>query len=238
MHTYDAARHCWKYDMGGYAWDNTELVPTLWLWLYFLRTGREDVFSMAEALTRHTSEVDVYHFGPLKGMGSRHNVRHWGCPCKEARIAMTGHHRVYYYLTGDYRLGDIFDEMKDVQETFLKKDPLEEFYDRADMVYPTHARSGPDWSSLCANWMTRWERHRDEEYRRKIETGIEDIARMPLRLISGPDMEFDPATSHLRYIGERTSGGTHLQICMGAPQIWLELSELLKDEKFKEMLAE
>lgn len=238
MHTYDAERHCWKYDMGGYAWDNTELVPTLWLWLYFLRTGREDVFSLAEALTRHTSEVDVYHFGPLRGMGSRHNVRHWGCPCKEARIAMTGHHRVYYYLTGDYRIGEIFDEMKDAQETFLKKDPLEEFYDRESMVYPTHARSGPDWSSLCANWMTRWERYNDAAYREKIAAGIEDIARMPLRLISGPDMEFDPATSHLRYIGERTSGGTHLQICMGAPQIWMELSELLGDERFREMLAE
>ena len=31
MHTYDGYRHQWKYDVGGYAWDNTELVPTLWL---------------------------------------------------------------------------------------------------------------------------------------------------------------------------------------------------------------
>ena len=39
MHTYDPVRHCWKYDVGGFAWQNTELVPTLWLWLYFLRTA-------------------------------------------------------------------------------------------------------------------------------------------------------------------------------------------------------
>ena len=96
MHTYDRARHCWRYDMGGYAWQNTELVPTIWLWLMFLRTGREDIFSLAEAMSRHCSEVDVYHFGPLKGIGSRHNVRHWGCSCKEGRIAMAGHHRYYY----------------------------------------------------------------------------------------------------------------------------------------------
>jgi hypothetical protein len=47
MHTYDSKRHMWKYDVGGYAWDNTELVPTLWLWYYFMRTGREDVFTLA-----------------------------------------------------------------------------------------------------------------------------------------------------------------------------------------------
>lgn len=238
MHTYDSVRHKWKYDMGGYAWDNTELVPTLWLWLYFLRTGRADVYRLAEKLSRHASEVDVYHMGPYKGLGSRHNVSHWGCPCKEARIAMAGHHRMYYYLTGDRRMEDVFTELKDNEMSFLNKDPLGDFFDKKDMVYPSHARSGPDWSSLCSNWMTQWERFGDEAYRRKIETGIEDIRQAPLRLISGPDYEFDPATCHLRYIGERGTGGTHLQICMGAPQIWLELADLLEDEDWKQMLAE
>lgn len=238
MHTYDSVRHQWKYDIGGYAWDNTELVPTLWLWLYFMRTGREDVYRVAEKLSRHASEVDVYHMGKYKGLGSRHNVRHWGCPCKEARIAMAGHHRFLYYLTGDRRLEDIFEELKDNELSFLNKDPLGEFYDKKDMVYPSHARSGPDWSSLCSNWMTRWERFNDGIYRDKITTGIEDIKKAPMRLISGPDFEFDPATCHLRYIGERTTGGCHLQICMGAPQIWAELGDLLGDEEWKKMIAE
>jgi hypothetical protein len=65
-----------------------------------VEAGREDVFTLAEKLSRHASEVDVYHFGKYKGLGSRHNVRHWGCPCKEARIAMAAHHRFLYYLTG------------------------------------------------------------------------------------------------------------------------------------------
>lgn len=238
MHTYDSVRHQWKYDIGGYAWDNTELVPTLWLWLYFMRTGREDVYRMAEKLSRHASEVDVYHMGKYKGLGSRHNVRHWGCPCKEARIAMAGHHRVLYYLTGDRRLEDIFEELKDNEMSFLNKDPLGDFFDKKDMVYPSHARSGPDWSSLCSNWMTRWERFQDERYRDKILTGIQDIKNAPLKLVSGPDFEFDPATCHLRYIGERTTGGCHLQICMGAPQIWAELGDLLGDEEWKQMLAD
>lgn len=238
MHTYDAKRHQWKYDVGGYAWDNTELVPTLWLWLAFMRSGREDIFTLSEKLSRHASEVDVYHFGKYKGLGSRHNVRHWGCPCKEARIAMAAHHRFLYYLTGDRRLADIFDELKDNEKSFLNKDPLGDFYEKKDMVYPSHARSGPDWSSLCSNWMTQWERKNDTKYRDKIVTGLEDIKKAPLQLNSGPDFEFDPLTAHLRYIGERTTGGSHLQVCMGAPQVWLEMADLLEDKEFYKMLAD
>ncbi len=51
----------------------------------FLRTGRADIFRMAEAMTRHTTEVDTYHQGRFAGLGSRHNVRHWGCGAKEVR---------------------------------------------------------------------------------------------------------------------------------------------------------
>lgn len=236
MHTYDPNRHVWRYDMGGYAWDNTELVPTLWLWLMFMRTGDERIFTLAEKLSRHASEVDVYHIGKYKGMGSRHNVRHWGCPCKEARIAMAGHHRCYYYLTGDRRLEDIFDELKDNEATFLNRDPLGDFFDKKSMVYPSHARSGPDWSSLCSNWMTEYERHHDTTYLDKINAGLEDIMKAPLQLSSGPDFEFDPASCHLRYIGERTTGGVHLQICMGAPQIWMELS--LDDSRWISLIAD
>ncbi len=238
MHTYDKFRHVWRYDMGGYAWDNTELVPTLWLWLMFLRSGREDVFTLAEKLSRHASETDVYHFGKYKGMGSRHNVRHWGCPCKEARIAMAGHHRYFYYLTGDYRMEDIFAELKDNEMTFLEKDPMGEFYDKSKMVYPTHARSGPDWSSLCSNWMTQWERFNDVAYREKIMVGVRTIEKAPLQLVSGPDFEFNPETVELRYIGERATGGSHLQICMGAPSIWMEMGDLLDYENWKKMIAD
>lgn len=238
MHSYDAQRHQWKYDIGGYAWDNTELVPTLWLWLYFMRSGREDIFTLAEKLSRHASEVDVYHFGKYKGLGSRHNVRHWGCPCKEARIAMAAHHRFLYYLTGDRRLEDIFEELKDNEKSFLNKDPLGDFYEKEQMVYPSHARSGPDWSSLCSNWMMEWERKNDTQYRDKIVVGLEDIKKAPLQLTSGPDFEFDPDTCHLRYIGERTTGGSHLQVCMGAPQVWMELADMLEDETFRKMIAE
>lgn len=85
--------------------------------------------------------------------------------------------------------------------------------------------------------MTQWERFNDERYLNKIRVGIEDIRQAPLQLVSGPDFEFDPHTCHLRYIGERTTGGCHLQICMGAPQVWTELGDLMEDEEWKRMVA-
>jgi len=236
MHTYDDVRHMWKYDMGGYAWQNTELVPTLWLWLAFLRSGREDVFSLAEAMARHCSEVDVYHFGEYKGLGSRHNVAHWGCACKEARIAMAFHHRFLYYITGNERLGDVFDDVADAEYGIQRLDPLRLFYDD---TMKTHARTGPDWSSLCSNWFTAWERHGNTQARDKILKGIETIAKAPLRLISGSDFGFDPDTGEMIYIGESAAGGSHMAICMGAPSVWFEIAEALDDPAlFEDMLAE
>jgi hypothetical protein len=105
MHAYDPVRHEWRYDVGGYAWDNTELASNMWLWYNFLRSGRSDIWDMAVAMTRHTSEVDVYHLGEYAGLGSRHNVSHWGCGCKQVRIAQSAWHRFFYYLTGDERTG-------------------------------------------------------------------------------------------------------------------------------------
>lgn len=238
MHTYDKERNCWRYDMGGYAWQNTELVPTMWLWYAFLRTGREDIYTLAENMTRHCSEVDSYHLGKYKGIGSRHNVLHWGCSCKEARIAMAGHHRFYYYLTGDHRLEDIFEEVKDGDFSLLSIDPLRYFYKKEEMVYPTHARTGPDWSSFCSNWLTQWERTKEEKYLNKLLAGLEDIKKAPLQLISGSDYEYNPEDGHLRYIGENAAGGSHLTVCMGAAQTWLELNHLLEDKEFEKMLAD
>lgn len=239
MHTYDYGRHCWKYDLGGYAWQNTELVPTLWLWYAFLRSGRGDIFDVAEAMSRHAADVDVYHIGDKKGIGSRHNVIHWGDSCKEPRIAMAGHHRALYYLMGgDSRIGDVFDDVRDGDFASLTIDPLGAFYKKEEMKLPTHARSGPDWSTYCSNWYTEWERHKNTRYRDKIQTGIDDLKKAPLRMISGSNFEYDPNSGHLGYIGESAAGGSHLMICMGGPQTWMELAKLLDDDVFRDMMIE
>lgn len=236
MHTYDPVRHQWRYDLGGFAWQNTELAPNIWLWYAFLRSGDPAVFEMAEAMTRHTSEVDCYHLGEYKGLGSRHNVVHWGCGCKEARISMANLYKTYYYLTADERTGEILKDFKDADEATVKLDPMREFYPKDE--HPTHTRVGPDWAAFCSNWLCEWERSEDKSYFQKIITGIEDIKSTPFRLLSGPTYGYNPETSHLFHIGDGNKGGFHMIIAFGAPQVWMELAELLDDEVWKEMLAE
>ncbi|KAI2604058.1 uncharacterized protein GGS25DRAFT_506684 [Hypoxylon fragiforme] len=98
MHTYDSDRHTWRYDIGGYAWDNSELSPNLFFWNYFLRTGRADVYRFAEAHARHTGEVDVYHIGPFKGFGTRHGVQHFSDSSKQIRVSTPIYRQTFYYL--------------------------------------------------------------------------------------------------------------------------------------------
>jgi hypothetical protein len=119
MHNYDFGRHEWRYDIGGWAWVNTELMPDMLLWYQFLRTGRADMFRMAEAMTRHTSEVDVHHTGPFAPLGSRHNVNHWGDGAKQPRVSHAGLKRHYYFLSGgDGRIGDLLREQIDADLTY------------------------------------------------------------------------------------------------------------------------
>lgn len=235
MHSYDPVRHVWNYDLGGCAWQNTELAANMWLWVMFLRTGRSDIYRLAEAMTRHTSEVDVYHMGEYAGLGSRHNVVHWGCGCKEARIAMAGLHRYYYYLTADERIGDILDEVKDADYTTVHLDPMRAYFPKDE--HPTHARVGPDWAAFSSNWMTRWERFEDTFYRDKIKVGIECIKQSNYRLLSGPTYGYDPATGRLAPMGD-DNYARHMAICMGAPQVWFELARVLNDPVWEDMLAE
>lgn len=235
MHSYDPVRHAWNYDLGGCAWQNTELAANMWLWYMFLRSGREDVFRLAEAMTRHTSEVDVYHFGEYAGLGSRHNVVHWGCGCKEVRIAMAGLHRYYYYLTADERIGDIMDQVKDADYSTVTLDPMRAYFPKDE--HPTHIRVGPDWAAFSSNWMTRWERYEDAAYRDKIKTGIDCLKQANFRLISGPTYGYDPKTGKLTPMGD-DNWGRHLAICMGGPQVWFELAGMLEDPEWEDMLAE
>ncbi|SEN51259.1 hypothetical protein SAMN04488134_101256 [Amphibacillus marinus] len=236
MHSYDATRKQWFYDVGGYAWQNTELVPNLWLWYSFFRTGDSSIFRLIEAMTRHNSEVDRYHFGAYKGLGSRHNVSHWGCGCKEVRISMACLYKYYFYLTGDERIEELLDEVKDADQALDRLDPMREFYPKTDKL--THARVGPDWSALSSNWLSQWERKQDESYLNKIQVGINNLKQAPFRLLSGPTFKYDSTTSELIYMGTGNEGGYHMVIAFGAPQVWLELSDLLADEAFKQMLVE
>jgi len=231
MHTYDADRHVWRYDVGGYAWANSELVPDLWLWTAFLRSGSADIFRMAEAMTRHTGEVDVHHIGPFAGLGSRHNVSHWGDGAKEARISQSLLRRIYYYLTADERTGDLMRDLANADEALVKVDPLRHILPPSQ--YPTHARSGPDWFAFASNWLAEWERTGESRWRDKIRHGLDCIASMPRGMMSGPAFGYDPKTATLYDIGGDLTSSYHLVTIFGGAELVAELLHLIDAPKFE-----
>ena len=231
MHAYDPVRHDWRYDVGGYAWDNTELGSPMWLWYSFLRTGDPTVWKMAEAMTRHNGEVDVYHIGDNKFLGTRHNVSHWGCGAKEGRISQAAWNRFYYYLTADERTGDLMTEVKDADHLLYTLDPmrLAEPRDMYPCTAPARLRIGPDWLSYVGNWMTEWERTGNTFYRDKIITGMKCIAGLPSRMFTGPlALGYDPATGVITTECDPTLQTTnHLMTIMAGFEINNELAMMI-----------
>ena len=231
MHAYDPVRHTWCYDVGGFAWDNTELASNMWLWYSFLRTGRADIWRMAEAMTRHTGEVDVYHIGPNAGLGSRHNVSHWGCGAKEARISQAAWNRFYYYLTTDERCGDLMTEVKDADHKLYELDPMRLAQPRSEYpcTAPARLRIGPDWLAYAGNWMTEWERTGNTKYRDKIIAGMKSISALPNRLFTGPKaLGFDPATGIITTeCDPKLETSNHLMTIMGGFEVMNEMMRMI-----------
>ncbi len=173
MHNYDFTRQDWRYDIGGWAWNNIELAPNVMLWTCFLRTGREDIWTMAEALEKHASEVDVHHIGQFAPLGSRHNVNHWGDGCKQPRIEYAAMKRFLYYLTGgDALTGDLMTEQIGSEKA----------YDYARRISTWGAVGGTylksslnDWAYYAGNWMIEWERTGNEYYRDRLLNSMKDL---------------------------------------------------------------
>ncbi len=238
MHTYDATRHMWRYDIGGYAWANTELAPGHWLWYSFLRSGNADIFRMAEAMTKHTGEVDSYHIGPLKGLGTRHNVSHWGCGAKEARVGQAAWKRHYYYLTTDERTGDLMKESLDAEQSVVNLDPLRIAQPRERFPFegPARLRWGPDWNSLAGNWYTEWERTGSRRYLNRIIAGMESLTKLPDNLFTGPNgLSYDPATGRMTYDGRPgVTNKNHLALLMGGYEMMMEIFQGVNHPEFME----
>ncbi|HVT87767.1 MAG TPA: hypothetical protein VHD56_02860 [Tepidisphaeraceae bacterium] len=237
-HAYDPARHQWRYDVGGYAWDNTELGSLLWLWYSYVRTGRADLFRMAEAMTRHTTEVDTYHFGRFKGLGSRHNVDHWGDSAKEARVSQATHERFMYYLTTDERIGDILDLVADADSVASALDPMRKAQPKTpeEAKYPGRIRVGPDWLAFVGNWMTAWERTGDTKWRDKIMAGVTSLEAMPYWMRTGRNLVvgYDPATGKLYQVNDQP-GTYNLPTIQGGAEVAFELTDLLNDPSWTRM---
>ncbi len=243
MHTYDGDRHEWRYDVGGYAWDNSELATDIWLWLYFLRSGRADVFRFAEAMTRHTGEVDVHHLGRFAPLGSRHNVLHWGCSAKQLRISTAVNRRYYYYLTGDERVGDLMREQLEAARALVRIPPgrklasatVQGDLTREAPVDPDKAGLGfgTDWGSVAGAWLTEWERTGDPRMKDRLLNGMRTIGAQPRGFFSGgAPMHLDSGKFEIN-ASDRISV-SHLSAVFGLPEVCAELIELLDVPEFKQ----
>ncbi|ORY56659.1 uncharacterized protein BCR38DRAFT_490545 [Pseudomassariella vexata] len=192
MHTYDVDRHTWRYDIGGYAWDNSELSPDLFWWNYFLRSGRADVYRFAEAQLRHVAETDVYHLGHMKGLGTRHGVQHWGDSAKQVRISTPIYRKIFWHLSGgDERVGELVREVLDVGEVWNVIDARRKVHTAGVNYVPDPTAVwislGIDWSGIAIAWLIEWERRgpRWEESRERIFESMRTIANLTNGFVTG-----------------------------------------------------
>lgn len=240
MHSYDNDRHVWRYDIGGFAWDNSELSTDLWLWYGYLRTGRADVFRMAEAMCRHTGEVDVYHSGRFKGLGTRHGVQHWGDSSKQPRISNAAYRRIYYYLTADERSGDLMRALLGSEEC-LRDVVIERKV--GDVAAPATSRPsapagqvamsfGTVWGSLISAWLAEWERTGERKWRDRIVAGMESIAALPKQWFAG-SANYDFATGRFTGPGNKVEI-SHLNGAFGVFEMHAELLELVSVPAYRE----
>jgi len=172
--------------------------------------------------------VDCYHQGRFAGLGSRHNVRHWGCGAKEARISQAAYRRYYYYLTTDERTGDVMHEMLQAADRIAEFDPmrLAQPITEAEKKYPARLRLGPDWFALASDWFTEWERTGDTQWRDKIYAGMDCLCKMPFGLRTGKNlvMGFDPKTGELFQLDDQV-GEYNLATIMGGAEFVFEMNE-------------
>ena len=238
MHSYDVDRHEWKYDVGGFAWDNSELSTDIWLWLYFLRSGRADVFRFAEAMTRHTGEVDVHHIGRFAPLGSRHNVLHWGCSAKQLRISTAANRRYYYYLTGDERVGDLMREQIEATRALAVVQANRKVApDRVTAPDPNakevYAGFGTDWGSAASAWLTEWERTGDAKSLARLRASMRSIAAQPLGFFTGgARMNLD--TGEFAISDDTEPRVSHLSAVFGLVEVCAELIQLIDEPAFRQ----
>ncbi|WP_437920343.1 hypothetical protein [Sphingobacterium sp. LRF_L2] len=234
MHAYDEDRHLWRYDVGGFAWDNSELSTDLWLWYYYLRTGRHEAFRFAEAMCRHTGEVDVYHLGPYAPLGSRHNVMHWGCSAKQLRISTAINRRFYYYLTADERTGDL---LREQVEAAARLEDVVALRKRLDGPLTIEKGKvlvsfGTDWGAIAAAWFTEWERTGNPAMLNRLKESMRTISHQPQGFFTGIG-QLDLTTGRFVLKKEKNISVSHLNAVFGLVEICQEIIATIPDKDFE-----
>jgi hypothetical protein len=236
MHTYDNQRHVWRYDVGGFAWDNSELSTEIWLWHYYLHSGRADAYRMAEAMTRHTGEVDIHHIGPYSPLGTRHGVQHWSDSAKQLRVSTAINRRFFYYLSADERVGELLREQLNAVDRLRSIIPGRKIGQKAPLQEPeTHASVafGTDWGAVAAAWYTEWERSGQPQYRDKLLNSMASIAAQPLGFLAGGGIMELRSGAYLPDPLARINV-SHLSAVFGLPEIASELIRTVPQPAFRD----
>jgi len=110
--TWDEAEDDWK-NQGRWGWCNSEWDPRHAVWIQYLRTADPRYFALAEAMTRHSMDVDTCHWHPFRpymvGGCYRHGVDHFSDePC--ASHTFIDNWIDHYHLTGDGRTLEVLRE--------------------------------------------------------------------------------------------------------------------------------
>lgn len=234
MHSYDADRHQWRYDIGGFAWANSELSPDLWLWYAAMRSGDAKTWRLAEAMTRHTGEVDVYHLGRFAGLGTRHGVQHFSDSSKQPRVSNAAYRRIFYYLTADERAGDLLRALVGSHEALRtveigRKVPGGDRTPLPDGVI--EMSFGTTWAVLAGAWLAEWERTGDRKWRDRIVAGMDSIGRLPNGWLTG-GAPYDLKSGRFLDAGKKRSM-SHLNAVFGAVEVNSELLRLLDVPRYR-----
>ena len=109
---WDQGTDDWRF-YGRWGWCNSEWDPRHGVWVQYMRTGDPGHFSLGEAMTRHSMDVDTCHYHPFRpymvGGCFRHSVDHFGDESCASHTFLDGW-MDYYYLTGDLRTLEVIRE--------------------------------------------------------------------------------------------------------------------------------
>ena len=171
-------------------WAHNEPAEDFILWLQFMRTGDPRLFDAAQAMSRHTMDVDNTHWprggrfegttnqpldywrdlerdapaSPYLGMGRRHSPQHWA-------HALTAHVWVQgwladYYLAADHRALDVARMTADLH---------------VRRPWPDHGVTGRRLYLSVWNLACVWDATKDPRYREELEDRIGRMLRLQER---------------------------------------------------------
>lgn len=116
---WDEAAGTWRFT-GRWGWCNSEWDPRHPMWVQYARTADPRLLELACAMTRHSVDVDVCHWHPVRpyfvGGGFRHSVDHYGDEPTASHTFVDGWID-HYWMTGDLRTLQV---LREAGEFFLR----------------------------------------------------------------------------------------------------------------------